>query len=87
MLTLNPDIVSQFLDRLLQYGLPFNLHDLTDHGLDRARRIGNLGNLGEQSVLEMMNITTIDHGKILAVSKFALRIDHLLIGDHTKCMI
>ncbi|KAL8932855.1 MAG: hypothetical protein Q9216_006642 [Gyalolechia sp. 2 TL-2023] len=84
MLTLNPDIVSQSLDRLLPYGLPFSLHDLTDHGPDRGHHTGNLE---EQSVLEMTTLTTIDHGKTLVDSRFASRIDHQVTGDHTDRMI
>ncbi|KAL8719099.1 MAG: hypothetical protein Q9225_003858 [Loekoesia sp. 1 TL-2023] len=82
MLTLNPDIASQSLDRLLLYGLSSSLQDLTDHGRDHGLPTENLE---EQNVLEMMIITTIDYERILAVSKSAMRIDRTMTGDdHTN---
>ncbi|KAL8956054.1 MAG: hypothetical protein Q9193_006305 [Seirophora villosa] len=66
MLTLNPDIGSQSLDRLPPSGLLHILRRLTDHGLDRVRRIEILA---EQSVLETMTIILSGHEETLVVSR------------------
>lgn len=79
MLTLNPDIGSQSLDRLRPSGLLHILRRLTDHGLDRGRHIEILG---EQSVLETMTITLSDHEETLVVSRFATKIGHTMTEEH-----
>ncbi|KAL8987223.1 MAG: hypothetical protein Q9177_003550 [Variospora cf. flavescens] len=79
MLTLNPDIESQSLDRLLPSGLLHALHALTDHGLDHVRRIENLV---EQSVLETMTITMSDHEETLVVLRFVTKIGRTTTEEH-----
>ncbi|KAL9016548.1 MAG: hypothetical protein Q9185_006125 [Variospora sp. 1 TL-2023] len=79
MLTVNPDIESQSLDRLPPSGLLHALHALTDHGLDHVRRIGNLV---EQSVLEKMTITMSDHEETLVVLTFVTKIGRTTTEEH-----
>ncbi|KAL9048870.1 MAG: hypothetical protein Q9206_005803 [Seirophora lacunosa] len=66
MLTLNPDIGSQSLDRLPPSGLLHILRRLTDHGLDRGRRIEILA---EQSVLETRTIVMSGREETFVVSR------------------
>lgn len=82
MLTLNPDIESQSLDRLPSYGLPCNRQHLTDRGLDLGRPIENLV---ERSAPETMTTTKTDHEKTLVGSRSVMRIGRTMIeGRHTN---
>lgn len=82
MLTLNPDIELQTLDRLHPLGLPFSLQDLYDLGLDHGRPIGNFEG---QSALEMMTTTMIGQEEILVVSRSATKTSLMVIEEsHTK---
>lgn len=82
MLTLNPDIGSQSLDRLPPSGLLHILRRLTDHGLDRGRRIEILA---EQSVLETRTIVMSGREETFVVSRFATKIGHTMTEEnHTS---
>ncbi|KAL8898262.1 MAG: hypothetical protein Q9207_006795 [Kuettlingeria erythrocarpa] len=82
MLTLNPDIELQSLDRLLLSGPLSNLQSLSDHGRGHGRPTENLE---EKSALVMMTITKIAHEGILGVSKSATRIGLAMTGGiHTR---
>ena len=78
LLTPHPEIVSQSLDRLLPYGLLFTLQGPIDPEPDHDRLIENLE---EQNALETMTITTIDHEKILVVSKSAMKIGYTMTEE------